>query len=117
MAPHQRATDGITVNKIMVSITALSISTTLAIGTYEYNKNLDHTDANIERIEIFQREVHEDINRISESLHELVVQQKVDYAMQANMGAKIGRNEEDIDRIKEEMQRLNIYIRRNHPHE
>lgn len=111
---NQRSTDGITINKVMVSITAISISTTLGIGTYEYNKNLDHTQTNIERIETFQKQVHDDISVISKNLNDLVVQQKVDYATQANIAAQVARNEKEIDKLKEEFTRFNIYYRRYH---
>lgn len=104
---NQRSTDGITLNKVMVSITAISISTTLGISTYEYNKNLDRTETNIERIEQLQKEVQEDIHGIGESLNDMVIQQKLDYATLMNMGAKVKHNETEIDKLREQVRFLN----------
>jgi hypothetical protein len=97
--PTNRSTDGITLNKVMVTITGAAITLTFAIGSFEYVRNLERTEIDIKRIESAQYQ-------ILTNLQELIVSQKVDYAQQMNMQAEILRNKEYIDKLENEIKRM-----------
>lgn len=111
MQPNRRSTDGVTLNKVMVTITGLSISTAMGIGAFEYTSNLSSTEQNIARIEESQHELRAGISKISDNIHQLVIQQKVDYATQMNISAKVKQNEIELRKLKDRVYRLSIQIK------
>ena len=103
MAPHNRSNDGITLNKITITITGAAITIAMGLGSYEYNKNLDYQSKNLDRVELRQNELHADIKNLVTGINDLVVQQKITYAQQVNMDARLVRNENEIKAMRHDI--------------
>ena len=80
-----RSTDGITVNKVMVIITGSVISMSIAMASYVYTSDRD--------------EFKEFMKTMSDNMTQLVINEKISHAQQANMDARLDKQEKKLDKL------------------
>lgn len=101
--PTNRSSDGLTLNKITITITGAAITVAMGLGSYQYNQNLEYQEKNLDRLEYKQADIHTEITNLVGSVNDLVVEQKLTYAQQVNMDARIIRNEKKIEEMNKNL--------------
>lgn len=94
----KRSTDGITLNKVVVSIAGFSVITLMSVVTWVYSKDTDRTQTTFVKMGQSMDEAVGEIRKIREQGITL-------YSHVENNSAAIMKNSEDDEKFREETRR------------